>query len=369
MDLTFLSDRIGDSATSALIGAVVGILFGVAAQRSAFCLRAATVEFARGRLGPRMAVWLLTFSAAAVWVQGARMAGLFDTGAARMMASTGSLSGAVIGGLIFGAGMILSRGCPGRLVVLAATGNLRSIIAGLIFAVTAQMTLRGILAEPRTALAALWTTPAGANVDLTTAWGLPPWSGLALGMATAALALWLARRNRISPRILVFGAGVGVSVAIGFFLTYRLAQTAFDPVSVTSVTFTGPSANTLMALLVPFPDWSFDVGLVPGALLGSFLAASIGGELRFQTFESISQTRRSMLGAVMMGFGGMLAGGCSIGNGVSGSSLFAATAWLALLSMWIGGMLTDWLVDQRTERRAAMTDPAPAVQPASGTKA
>lgn len=349
MDLTILTDRIGDYPASALIGLIVGILFGAAAQRSAFCLRAATVEFARGRLGPRMAVWLLTFSSAAVWVQAARLNGWFDPGEARMMAVTGSLSGAIIGGLIFGAGMILARGCPGRLLVLAATGNLRSILSGLVFAVTAQMALRGWLSGMRTDLAALWTTPDGRNLDVMTVLGLPEWSGLAMGAATAALALFLARRNRISATILVFGAGVGVVVAIGYLLTYSLAQSAFDPVSVVSVTFTGPSANTLMAMLGPFSGWSFDIGLVPGVFLGSFLAATLGGELRFQTFESAGQTRRAMMGAVMMGFGGMLAGGCSIGNGVSGSSIFAATAWVALLSMWVGGVATDWLVDQRRE--------------------
>lgn len=349
MDLTILTDRIGDYPAAALAGLVVGVLFGAAAQRSAFCLRAATVEFARGRLGPRMAVWLLTFSSAAVWVQVARFNGWFDPGEARMMAVTGSLSGAIIGGLVFGAGMILSRGCPGRLLVLAATGNLRSILSGLVFAVTAQMALHGWLSETRTGLAVLWTTPGGRNLEVMTALGLPDWSGLALGALTAALALYLARRNRISAGILIFGAGVGVVVAIGYFLTYSLSQTAFDPISVVSVTFTGPSANTLMAMLEPFAGWSFDIGLVPGVFLGSFLAAAIGGELRFQTFESAGQTRRAMVGAVLMGFGGMLAGGCSIGNGVSGSSIFAVTAWVALLSMWVGGVATDWLVDQRRE--------------------
>jgi uncharacterized membrane protein YedE/YeeE len=349
MDLTILTDRVGDYPSSALMGLFVGILFGAAAQRSAFCLRAATVEFARGRLGPRMAVWLLTFSSAVVWVQAARLNDWFAHEDARVMAVTGSLSGAVIGGLIFGAGMIFSRGCPGRLLVLAATGNLRSILSGLVFAVTAQMALHGWLSGARSQLAALWTTPGSRNLEVMRLLRLPDWSGLALGVATAVLALYLARRNRISPGILIFGAGVGVTVAIAYFLTYSLSLVAFEPITITAVTFTGPSANTLMAMLEPFENWSFDIGLIPGVFIGSFLAATIVGELRFQTFESPGQTRRAMTGAVMMGFGGMLAGGCSIGNGVSGSSIFALTAWVALVSMWVGGVATDWLLDQRRE--------------------
>lgn len=347
--VTTISETLGERHASGLFGLIVGIMFGAAAQRSAFCLRAATVELARRQMGPRMAVWLLTFSSAAVWVQAAHLSGLFDTADARMMAVTGSISGAIIGGLIFGAGMILSRGCPGRLLVLAATGNLRSILSGLLFAVTAQMALRGWFAPARSQLAALWTTPGGRNIDIFEALRLPEWAGLAVGAATAVWALYLARRNRIAPGILIFGAGVGVTVAVGFFLTYSLSQVAFDPVSVTSVTFTGPSARTLTAMLLPFEGWDFDIGLVPGVFLGSFLAASLAGELRFQTFESAGQTRRAMLGAVMMGFGGMLAGGCSIGNGVSGVSIFALTAWVALTAMFIGAALTDWLIDQPRE--------------------
>lgn len=347
--ITDVTDRLGEGRVAALIGLAVGLMFGAAAQRSAFCLRAATVEFARRQAGPRMAVWLLTFSSAVVWVQAARMAGLFDSRDARMMAVTGSISGAVIGGLIFGFGMILSRGCPGRLLVLAATGNLRSILSGLLFAVTAQMALQGWMSGARTWLASLWTTPAGRNVDLLAALGLPPGAGLGLGLITALVALWLARRNRIGTGILIFGAGVGVTVAIGYLLSWSLSRVAFDPVSVTSITFTGPSANTLMAMMEPFTGWGFDIGLIPGVFLGSFLAASLAGELRFQTFESAGQTRRAMLGAVLMAFGGMLAGGCSVGNGVSGTSIMALTAWIAVPSMFIGGALADWLIDQPRE--------------------
>lgn len=349
MDVSALTDLLGDQRAGALVGLIVGILFGAAAQRSAFCLRAATVEFARGTLGPRMAVWLLTFSSALGLVQLARLNGWFDPAAARMMAATGSISGAIIGGLIFGAGMVLARGCPGRLVVLAATGNLRSIVSGLIFAVTAQMTLRGLLAPLRTRLAGLWTTPGGTNVELSHALGLPDWSGLALGIACGLFALVLSRRSRITPAIQLFGVGVGIAVASGYFLTYSLSLTAFEPVAVTSVTFTAPSANTLMAMLLPFEAWGFDVGLIPGVFLGSFLAASLAGELRFQTFESASQTRRAMLGAVMMGFGGMLAAGCSVGNGVSGTSILALTAWIAVPCMFIGGGIADRLLDQPRE--------------------
>ncbi|MHC0053358.1 YeeE/YedE family protein [Actibacterium sp. D379-3] len=353
MDILNLVEWVGEARTAALFGLITGIVFGVAAQRSSFCLRAATVEFARGRLGPRMSVWLLTFSTAVVWVQGAQMLGLMRAEDARMMAVTGSWSGAVIGGLIFGVGMVLARGCSGRLLVLAATGNLRAVVSGLIFAVVAQMSLHGWMSPLRNWLAGLWVTPGGRNVNLLEASRLPDGSGLVLGLVLALMALWFSHRNKIGVRTLVFASGVGFAVAVGWVLTFGLAQVSFDPVQIESATFTGPSANTLMFFLVSNPVLEFDIGLVPGVFIGAFLASALAGELRFQGFQDADNMKRAMLGAAFMGFGGMLAGGCAIGAGVTGGSIFAGTAWLALFCMWVGAVLTDFVVDQPGLRAAA----------------
>ncbi|MDI3336500.1 YeeE/YedE family protein [Defluviimonas aestuarii] len=346
MDILALVEGIGEEPAAALLGLVTGIVFGVAAQRSRFCLRAACVEFARGSLGPRMSVWLLCFSTALVWVQGATLAGFLRTEEARMMAVAGSWSGAVIGGLIFGAGMVLARGCPGRLLVLAASGNLRAIVSGLIFAVVAQMSLKGLLAPVRDRLAAIWTTPGGRNIDLIDWSGLPRESGLVLGLMIALLALALARRNRIGASTLIFASGVGFAVALGWISTFALAQVSFDPVTISSVTFSGPSATTLMFFLQPVQVLEFDVGLVPGVVVGAGASALLSRQFRFEGFENEGNMRRAMSGAVLMGFGAMLAGGCSIGAGVTGGSIFAATAWAALTAMWVGAVITDALIDR-----------------------
>lgn len=346
MDVVALLDLVEEARLAWLFGILTGVVFGVAAQRSEFCLRAATVEFARGTPGPKLSVWLLAFSTAVIWVQGAKLLGLFRVEEARMMAVAGSWSGAVLGGLMFGAGMVLARGCSGRLLVLAATGNLRAVISGLIFAVVAQMSLHGWLAPLRGWLAGLWVTPGGANVNLLDMLGLPDAAGLFLGLATAALAFVLVRLNGIGWRVMVFASGVGFSVALGWVLTFTLAQVAFEPMAVTSVTFSGPSATTLMFFLTDGPTPDFETGLVPGVFLGALAAAAWGRQLKFQGFEGEGQMRRSMTGAALMGFGAMLAGGCAIGAGVTGGSIFVATAWLALFCMWVGAGVTDWLVDQ-----------------------
>jgi hypothetical protein len=233
------------------------------------------------------------------------------------------------------------------LLVLAATGNLRSLVSGRIFAVVAQMSLAGVLSGWRDWLAQLWVTPNGRNMDLLMALNLPQETGLLLGIAFAAFALELARRNRIGMPRIIFASGVGFAVALGWVLTYGLSQIAFDPVQIESATFTGPSAHTLMYVLDRNAVLEFDIGLVPGVFIGAFLAASLRGEFKFEGYEGAANMRRAIIGAVMMGFGGMLAGGCAIGAGVTGGSIFVATAWCALFFMWIGAMSADWLLDQR----------------------
>ncbi len=341
LDIAPLLDLLGEPAAAALLGLLTGGIFGIAAQRSQFCLRAATLEFAHGQLGPRFGVWLLTFSTALVWVQAAALAGLIDTGNARMMAVPGSWSGAVIGGLLFGAGMVLARGCSGRLLVLAATGNLRSVVSGLIFAVVAQMSLHGWLAPLRGWLAGLSITPGGRNVNYITAVGLPVQSALVVGVVLAVLALVIARRARLNTAQLIFGSGVGFAVAVGWVATTALAAAAFDPVQIESVTFSGPSADTLMYFLGTGGALDFDLGLIAGVFSGAFIAAALAGELKMQGFDGEIPMRQAMIGAALMGFGAMLAGGCAIGAGVTGTSILAATALVALTAMWVGAVMTE----------------------------
>ena len=117
-----LIDWLGEDLSLALGGLVIGALFGFFAQRSRFCLRAAVVEVARAQAGAKLSVWLLAFSSALILTQTMILLGAFDTANVRQLSSPGSVSGSLIGGLLFGIGMVLARGCSSRLLVLAANG-------------------------------------------------------------------------------------------------------------------------------------------------------------------------------------------------------------------------------------------------------
>ncbi|MGQ7792613.1 YeeE/YedE family protein [Faunimonas sp. B44] len=347
MNLEPLMEFFGEDATLALGGLAVGILFGVFAQRSRFCLRAAVIEFRRMNFGRKLAVWLLAFASALAGTQALVLAGLLETGDVRQLATTGSLSGAAIGGLMFGAGMILARGCASRLLVLSANGNLRALLSGLIFAVTAQAAWTGALAPAREALTGLWLVEGGPSRDLLAITGLGHAGGLAFAFVWLAAGLYFAARSRLELRGLLGGIGVGLAIAAGWFFTYQAGTQAFGLVETKSVTFSGPSAETLMYVLdrerSPF---DFDIALVVGVFLGSFVAAWLGRELTLEGFRDARSMRRYIAGAVLMGFGAMLAGGCAVGAGVTGGSVFAITAWVTLFGIWIAAAATDWALER-----------------------
>jgi uncharacterized membrane protein YedE/YeeE len=358
MTVNELIDYFGDKTALSLAGLLIGIGFGFFAQRSRFCLRSAVVEFWSRHGTAKLAIWLLAFSTAVIATQLFISGGWLDVSQARQLASTGSISGAVIGGLLFGIGMILARGCSSRMLVLAANGNLRALLTGLIFAVTAQASLNGVLSPLRQWLSGLWTI-AGEQRDLLASAHLGHGGGIVFGAIWLVAGILFVLRSRLRHLEWLSGIGVGLSVALAWLATYQFSTQSFEIVPVQSLSFTGPSADILMLVLSPpGQPWNFNIGLVPGVVLGSFVAALLGRELRLEGFKDGHSMRRYLAGAVCMGFGGMLAGGCAVGAGVSGAAIFALTAWLSLIGMWLGAGLAHRLID-RPAKRLAMADDAP----------
>jgi uncharacterized membrane protein YedE/YeeE len=362
--LELILNRFGDAETLFALGLFVGLLFGAAAQHSRFCLRAATAEMADGQLGSRLGIWLIVFSAALLLTQGAILLGWLDPAQTRQISGVGSLSGAILGGLMFGVGMILARGCASRLLVLSGTGNMRALITGLVLTVVAQAAYRGVLAPLREALSGLWTVPGGAARDLMATTGLTRPVLFAAGAAMLLAGLWRARRGGLGGTRSAAAGLVGAAVALGWVGTFAIAQVSFDPVAVSSVTFTGPATDTLMGLINERGmTLSFSVGLVPGVFAGAAAMALRSGEFRLERFDASSGMERYLIGAVLMGFGAMLAGGCAVGAGVSGGAMMALTAWVALAAMWAGAMGTVWVQKLRAPRPAltpvALPAPAP----------
>ena len=341
-------DRLGEPAVLALGGLLLGATFGFFAQRSRFCLRSAVIEFARQLAGGKLTVWLFAFAVAVIVTQALALSGWLDTSTARQLSARGSLSGALVGGLLFGTGMILARGCSSRLLILAAQGNLRSVIAGLVFAVTAQASLGGMLAPLREGIAGWWTIDGGPSRDLLAHVGLGHAAAMGFGLLWLVAAMWWARKQRVPVWGWLGAIVVGLTIAGSWWFTYRITQVSFDPHPVQAMSFTGPSAELLSRVLFASArPLNFDMGLIVGVVLGAFLAAASFRELKLEGFQGGASMSRYLAGAVLMGFGGMLAGGCAVGAGLSGASVFALTAWITLTAIWCAAALTDRLLDHQ----------------------
>lgn len=351
MDMTVWLEAVGEHNGLAIGGLLVGIAFGFLAQRSRFCLRSAVIEFSRTLMGGKLTVWLFAFATAILATQALTLLGAFDASQARQIASRGSLSGALIGGALFGCGMILARGCSSRLLVLAAQGNLRSVLSGLVFAVTAQAAWTGALSPLRKWLSALWTVEGGAARDLTQGLGIGHAGALLFGLIWLVAAVVWARRQRVPVWGWAGAIGVGLCIAAAWWYTYAVSKVGFETHPIQALSFTGPSSDVLTRVLFASDKPpTFDLGLIPGVFLGSFLAALLFRELKLEGFEGGPGMRRYLIGAVLMGFGGMLAGGCAVGAGLSGAAVFTITSWVTLSAIWASAAVTDRLLDQRPAR-------------------
>ena len=326
---------------SVLLGLALGVAYGALAQRSALCLR-------RGLVGPwrecRPALGAFAM-ALAIAIAGTRLAvaaGLISFEAHRFLAPDLPIASVLLGGALFGAGMVLSGGCASRLTVLAGGGSLRALLVLIVFAVTALATMKGVLAPLREALGAA-TLPAGGAAALAALPGGEIWP-LGLALAAALFAL----RSGAPPSHLAMAGAIGLLVPLGWAGTGLLLLDDFDPLPLQSLGFTGPTADTLFwtvaATAIPA---GFGTGLVAGVIAGSLAAALAAGEFRWVSLESPRQTGRYLAGGLMMGTGGVLAGGCTVGAGLSGVSTASLAALLALAAMAVSARATGVLLTAR----------------------
>lgn len=311
-------------------GLGLGLIFGALAQLTRFCLRRAIVgEDRRQAAG----IWLTALAVAVLGTQLAVAQGLISFADHRFMASDLPALAIVIGGVLFGIGMVLTRGCISRLTVLSGSGNLRALIVLIVFAIVAHAALKGILAPLRTALGSM-TVP----LEITAL----PGNGIiwAIVIAGAALAFAVRSGNRVGP--LILAAAIGLLVPLGWVGTGFILYDDFDPIAMESLSFTAPASEalfyTVASTAVPA---GFGSALIGGALLGALASALLGGRFSWVSFGSPCETGRYMTGGVLMGFGGVLAGGCTVGAGLAGVPTLSFAAILALASIAAGGVLAN----------------------------
>lgn len=330
-----------------LIGLLGGFVIGVLVQRSRLCTFGAMEDALMGQDWRRMKVFGLALAVALLVTQGLILTGALDADRVTYLPARLPIAGLVVGGVMFGVGMALVGTCGFGSLVRLGTGDLRSLVVVIVFGTLAYAALRGILSGFRIGVIEQWAIPMpGATRAefpslLARLVGVDP--RLALTGLAAAILLWLAlsdKRLRRAKRLLTAGAALGLVTGLGWAATGWWS----DPFDLhqrpQSLTFVAPIARAIFGVLAGQDQITdFGIASVLGVVLGAFASSLHAREFRWEAFDDHHEMRRHLSGAALMGLGGVLAGGCTIGQGLSAGSLFAVSMPIVLVSMMLGARI------------------------------
>ncbi|MGO4714192.1 YeeE/YedE family protein [Bradyrhizobium sp. 2TAF24] len=324
---------------------LIGLVFGSVGLLSGFCLNSSIKDWLQAQDGRKLRSFALAAAVAVLATQLAAATDLVDLSRSIYLQPQFSAPLMFAGGLLFGYGMILANGCASRALVLLGRGNLRSLVVVLVIAVVAQMTLKGLVAPLRIALLQ-WSQATPAFNALP---AIAAHLGLGDGAAHVAAALLVAvplaifaladARFRRAPLQVAAGLAMGALVVAGWLATGYVGADDFNPVPVTSLTFVAPLSDTLQYVMLSTGlTMSFGTALVPGVIAGSFITAALTRGFHVEGFSSANHMLRSIGGAALMGCGGALAYGCSVGQGLTGVSTLSIGSFVAVAGIFAGAV-------------------------------
>jgi uncharacterized protein len=365
----------GAIATQVLWAAfALAFVFGAIAQRTHFCTMGAVADIVNIGDWSRMRMWALAIGVAVIGFNTMVAAGWLDAGKTIYAAPRLAWLSAAVGGLLFGFGMVLASGCGSKTLVRIGGGNLKSVVVFVVLGLAAFATLKGITGVARVATVDRVAIELAGGQDLPSivsrAFGVgKAWAAHGLSVLIGGgLIVWvLARREGRGADVLLGGLGIGAVIVAMWWVSGRLGYVAEDPNTLQeafvatnsqrmeSLSFVAPVAYTIDWLLF-FSDKSkvLTLGIVStvGVVLGSAAVALATKSFRWEGFANAEDTANHLVGAVLMGVGGVTALGCTVGQGLSGVSTLALGSFIALAGIVGGAVLAlRWQV-WRLERMA-----------------
>lgn len=349
------------AATLLLAAFVLGAVLGAVSQQTRFCTLGAVADIVAGGDWNRMRAWLLAIAVAVLGSTALQAAGSIDLDRSIYRGDSLPWLSHLVGGLCFGVGMTLASGCGLRSLTRFGAGNLKSFVVCLVLGLSAAATLHGLPALLRVG----WldpvriTLPGGQDLPaLLAAAGLPRTAAAAvaaLAVAGALAAFCLAAADFRRSQSLLGGLGVGALVVAGWYLSGHLGYVAEDPETLQdaflatnsgrmeSLSFVAPQAYGL-ELLTYWTDsgrrLTLGIALALGAVAGSAAWALATRRFRWEGFRDAADLARHLGGGALMGFGGVTAMGCSIGQGITGVSTLALGSFITLAAIVAGATLT-----------------------------
>lgn len=353
----------------------VSIVFGAVAQRTHFCTMGALSDLFNMGDSTRLRQWALAVAVATLGFGLLVYLGKLDASKTLYATPRWMWLSALTGGLLFGFGMVLGSGCGSKTLVRAGTGNLKAVVVFVVMGVSAFATLRGITAVLRDAtvdkIFVAVEPVASLPVLLSSLTGLQArTSALVCALVVGvALLIWVLRdREFVNGHNLLAGLGIGGAVlamwlgsgVLGFVTehpdTLQEAYLTTGSGRIEAMTFTAPMAYSLDWLMF-FSDKSkvltWSVVSVAGVLLGSCGMSLMGKEFRWEGFRDVEDTANHIVGAVLMGVGGVTALGCTVGQGLSGISTLSLTSFVAVAAIATGAKSAFLYQMWRLERQAA----------------
>ncbi len=350
-----LRDSILENPSSYMMygGLLIGTLLGFIVYRTNFCAMGSVSDLMNFGDWRRFRSWVLAGATAIVGVFVLKSMGVMNPLDTIYMTPMFAWIGFVTGGFLFGVGMVLSAGCVSRNLVRAGSGDLRSLLVLMVVGIFAFMTIGGLIGPLRVAFTGLGTVNladsgwAGQGFgDLLGAMtGLAPEKANLYALIIVAglmfAYVFLNKKMLASPVHIFAGVSIGLLATAGWALT-GLAQDDFAdvPVALTSLTFVQPSGATVDYLMrfTAYSTMAFPVAVVFGTIFGGFLGAASKKELQLRTFSGERDTARNIVGGALMGIGGVVALGCTIGQGVTGVSTLAMGSFITFAFLVIGGI-------------------------------
>jgi len=330
-----------------LFGFLTGFVIGALVYRARLCTFGAIEDGLMGQDWRRAKVFGLALAVALLFTQGMILMGVVDADRTTYLPHALPLIGMIIGGTLFGIGMALVGTCGLGSLVRLGSGDLRSLIVILVYALIAYAMLRGVLSGFRLGVIEGWAWPMPGQsrsdlaVQIQRLVGIDPRPMLTLAIPGALIALVVRDRRLLrSRRLLIAGLVLGLAVAIGWAVTGWWSDPFELHQRMQSLTYVAPVARAMFGVLSGQDDWlDFGVANVGGVVVGSCVASLYGGDFRWEAFDDHHEMKRHLSGAMLMGVGGVLAGGCTIGQGLTAGSLLALSMPIVILSMVVGARI------------------------------
>ena len=337
-------DWISDQNLAALVGLAGGILLGLAARIGRFCTLGAIEDVLYAGSSLRMRMWgvaigvAMAGSFALVWL------GLLDLPETVYLRFAWNPLASAVGGLLFGYGMALSGNCGYGALARLGGGDLRAFVIVAVMGVSAYVIISGPLAWLRVLIfPQLPANPAALPSLAVRVAALTGIDTAVLGMAAGAAlvaAMFIGGELRHSLKELFWAAMAGLAIVIGWGGTYWIFTNGFSAIPVESHTYSAPLGDTIFWLMTASgTSLNFGVGSVLGVLAGAFIGSLFKGHFRWEACEDPRELRRQIGGAVLMGFGAVIAFGCSIGQGLSAFSLLYYGAPVTFAGIVVGAAL------------------------------